>query len=335
MKLSLDVIGYGGYFTLPGEMLSLEEAVKRAAKFGYDAACIYAHRPLGFPLDLNSERRKKLVDLYQEVDLEMGAVVCCTNFMRGNHVLLYPQEKEILYVKECIDMAKELGSPIVRVLSAFYGYFQNPLASTGYGFPAFESRSHRVSRAEDWLEAWHDVKDGLTEVSKYAQDAGIQLALQTHPEILGNNEETIEMIGEIGNPNLKVGLDLPLLESQDHDFIRKTVRNMKDYMIYSHTISLKKNQTIGGAHYSWEEVAPGSEKDPMQWEIFIKALKENDYQGLLSAEICSPVIIDSHRLGSIETIDERYNESKEYLRGLLDKYDCYSGHKDIRTIPVN
>ena len=75
MKLSLDVIGYGGYFTLPGEKLVLEEAVKRAAKFGYDAACIYAHRPLGFPMDLSSDRRKKLVDLFEEVDLEMGAVV--------------------------------------------------------------------------------------------------------------------------------------------------------------------------------------------------------------------------------------------------------------------
>jgi len=328
MKLSLDVIGYGGYFTAPGEKIVLEEAVKRAAKFGYDAACIYAHRPLGFPLDLNSERRKKIVDLFREVDLEMGAVVCCTNFMQGNHVLLYPQEKEILYVKECIKMAKDLGSPIVRILAAFYGFFQNPLAATGYGFPAFESRSRRVSRGEDWLEAWNDVKAGLTEVAQYAQDSGITLALQTHPEILGNNEETLEMLREINNPSLKVGLDLPLLESQDPEFIRKTVRNMKSHMVYSHTISLAKNQTIGGAYYSWEEVAPGSEKDPMQWDVFIQALKENNYHGLLSAEICSPVVVKGHKLGTITTIDERYQESKKYLKGLLLKHNAYTGHKE-------
>src|SRR3990170_3595116 len=118
MKLSLDVIGYGGYFTKDNDKLSLEDAIRRGAKFGYDAACIYAHRPLGFPMDLDSERRKKIVDLYKQLDLEMGAVVCCTIFMQGNHVLLYPQEKEIMYVKECIKMARELGSPIVRILSA-------------------------------------------------------------------------------------------------------------------------------------------------------------------------------------------------------------------------
>src|SRR3990172_10116825 len=117
MKLSLDVIGYGGYFTKDNDKLSLEDAIRRAAKFGYDAACIYAHRPLGFPMDLSSDRRKKLVDLYKELDLELGAVVCCTNFMKGNHVLLYPQEKEILYVIECIKMAKDMGMKIVRILA--------------------------------------------------------------------------------------------------------------------------------------------------------------------------------------------------------------------------
>jgi sugar phosphate isomerase/epimerase len=327
MKLSLDVIGYGGYFTQPGESLELEEAVKRAAKFGYDAACIYAHRPLGFPMDLDTNRRKGLVDLYGELDLEMGAIVCCTNFMKGDHVLLYPQEKEILYVKECIQMAVDLGSPIVRVLSAFYGYFQNLYANTGYGFPAFHSRSRRVSRGEDWLEAWHDVREGLTEVSKYAQDAGITLALQTHPEVLGNNAETLQMLNEVNNPSLKVGLDLPLLESQGHAFIKRTVASMKDHMVYSHTISLVGNKTIGGVPYGWEEVAPGSERDPMQWEVFIQALKENNYQGLLSAEICSPVVTKDHKIGTIDTIDERYQESIQYLKGLLLKHDCYTGKK--------
>ena len=329
MRLSLDTIGYGGYFTAPGESLSLEDSIKRAARFGYDAACIYAHRPLGFPMDLDDDRRKKIKDLYQELGLEMGAVVCCTNFLESNHVLAYTQEKEILYVKECIRLAKDMGSGIVRILAAFLGYFQNPYAQQGYGFPAFESRSRRVSRAEDWLEAWHQVRRGITEVARMAQDEGITLALQTHPEITGNNQETIEMIEEINIPSLKVGLDLPLLESQDPDFIRYTVNSMKDLMVYSHTISLKKNQTVGGAPYSWEEVSPGTEEDPMDWEVFIEAVRDIGYDGLLSHEQCSPIVIKGHKLGTVETVDERYIEAILYLKGLLLKYGCYTGNKDI------
>jgi hypothetical protein len=52
MKPSLDTVGYGGCFTAPGKTLSLEDGFRRAAKFGNDAVCIYAHRPLGFPFDL-------------------------------------------------------------------------------------------------------------------------------------------------------------------------------------------------------------------------------------------------------------------------------------------
>ena len=329
MRLSLDTIGYGGYFTAPGESLSLEESIKRTAKFGYDSACLYAHRPLAFPFDLDQDRRKKLRDLYQELDLEMGAIVCCTNFQEGNHVLLYPQEKEILYVSECIKLAKDMGSKIVRILAAFYGYFQNPYAQQGYGLPAFESRSQRVSRCEDWLEAWHQVRRGIKEVALYAQDEGITLALQTHPEITGNNEETIELIEEINVPSLKVGLDLPLLESQDPDFIRETVKSMKNLMVYSHTISLTTNKTVGGAPYSWEEVTPGSLKDPMQWEVFIEAVRNIGYDGLLSHEQCSPIVVKGHKLGTVRTIDERYVEALLYLKRLLLKYDCYTGHKDI------
>ena len=327
MKLSLDTIGYGGYFTAPGEQTTLEDAMGRAAGFGYDAVCIYAHRPIGFPLDLDADRRKALKNLAQELDLEFGAVVCCTNFQKGNHVLLYPQEKDILYVTQCIDLAKDMGMKIVRILAAFYGFFQNPYANQGYGGPAFESRSRRVSRNEDWLEAWHQVKEGIREVALYAQDQGITLALQTHPEITGNNKETLEMIEEVGVDSLKVGLDLPLLESQDPDFVRETVYSMKGRMVYSHTISIASQQTVGGASYTWEEVVPGSENDPCQWEVFLQACKEIGYDGYLSQEQCSPIIVKGHKLGDLAEIDRRYRAAHTFFRALLKKLDCYTGHK--------
>jgi sugar phosphate isomerase/epimerase len=328
MKLSLDSVGYGGYFTKDHVNLSMEEAFGHAAKLGYDAVCIYAHRPIGFPLDFDENRRKGLRGLAEKLDLEIGAIVACTNFMKGNHSLVYPQEKEILYVRECIDFAKDMNVKIVRILAAFFGYFQNLYAGQGYGAPAFESRSRRVSRNEDWLETWHDCVEGIREVAKYAKDKGVTLALQTHPEITGNNDETLEMIDEIGVDSVKVGLDLPLFESQDPDFVRATVRKMKGMMVYSHTISIAGYKTVGGAPYRWEEVAPGSPNDPCKWEVFIAACKEIGYDGYLSHEICSPVVVKGHKLGDIAEIDRRYLEAREYLKGLLKKLGCYGGHKN-------
>ena len=67
MKFSLDTVGYGGYFT-NNEHIPLEDAMRRAAVFGYDAVCIYAHRPIGFPMDIDQDRRQRLKDLAAELD---------------------------------------------------------------------------------------------------------------------------------------------------------------------------------------------------------------------------------------------------------------------------
>lgn len=327
MKLSLDTIGYGGYFTKDFEKLSLENSVRRAAKYGYDAACIFAHRPLGFPMDFDTDRRKKLVDLYKELDIEVGGIVCCNNFVDSNHVLVFNTEKEIMFTKQCIDLAVDLGSNIVRVMASLWGYFQNPRAGQGYGLPSFEARSRRVSRGEDFLDAWHQVRVALTEVSKYAKDKGITLALQTHPEITGNNDETLQMLEEVGIDSLKVGVDLPLMESYKPEDVKTTVKKMGKNMVYSHTISLANYTTIGGAPYSWEEVTPGSEDDQLPWETFISTLKEIGYNGLLSHEQCSPIVVKGHELGTLKDVDKRYVDSRNYFRKLLKKYECYSGNK--------
>jgi len=330
MKLSLDSIGYGGYFT-DGESIPVEEALERAARFGYDAMCVYAHRPVAFPLDFDDHRRKRLKERAGELDMELGAVVCCTNFLQGNHVLLYPQEKEILYVREAILLAKDLDIKIVRILAAFFGYFQNPHAAAGYGNPAFESRSRRVSQNKDWLQAWHQVRQGLKEVALMADDQGVTLALQTHPEITCNNEETLEMIEEVAVPSLKVGLDLPLLESQEPEFIRKTVRGMKGRMVYSHTISIAQKRTVNGAVFGWDEVTPGSENDPCNWEVFLQTAKEIGYNGFLSHEQCSPIIVKGHQTAGLDEVDRRYVRALHFFRPLLEKLDCYSGHKTVQS----
>lgn len=327
MKLSLDVIGYGGYFTKDYEKLSLEDSIRRAAAFGYDAACIFAHRPLGFPLDLDADRRKRIKDLYEELDLEVGGIVCCNNFVEGNHVLVFPREKEILYTMACIDMAADIGSPIVRVMASLWGYFRNPYGADGYGLPAFEARSRRVSRGEDFLDAWHQVREALTEIAKYAQDKGITLALQTHPEITGNNDDTLAMLDEVGIDSLKVGLDLPLFESYAPEDVRAIVHKMADQMVYAHTISLASFQTVGGAPYGWEECTPGSEHDPLPWKVYFEACQEIGYQGLFSHEQCSPVVVQGHQLGSVAHIDERYVDSRNYFRQLFKELGVYSGNK--------
>jgi len=326
MKLSMDTISYCGYFT-DGEHIPIEEAMARAAKFGYDAIDVFAHRPMAFPMDLSADKRKKIVDTAKSLGLGLAAVECCTNYMNSDHALVFTREKEILYTRQALKLAKDLGIPIVRILAGFIGYFMNPHALSGYGNPAFHSRSLGVSQNRDWLEQWHAVRESLREVALMAQDFGITLALQTHPEITNNNEETLEMIEEVGVDSLKVGLDLPLFESQEDEFVRNTVLNMKGLMVHSHSISIAKKATVAGAVFGWDEVVPGSEKDPCNWQVFFKACKDIGYKGHLAHEQCSPMIVKGHKIADLKEVDKRNQQAIDFLKSLLKKLDYYTGQK--------
>jgi sugar phosphate isomerase/epimerase len=133
----------------------------------------------------------------------------------------------------------------------------------------------------------------------------------------------------VGVPSLKVGLDLPLFEAQDAEFVRRTVRSMKGLMAYSHTISIVNKRTVGGAVFGWEEVVPGSEKDACNWEVFIETAREIGYDGYLSHEQCSPMIVKGHRIADLAEVDRRYMEALSFFHPLLRRLGCYSGHKEL------
>jgi len=137
----------------------------------------------------------------------------------------------------------------------------------------------------------------------------------------------MQMLEEVNVDSLKVGVDLPLLESYAPDDVKDIVQKMKDLMVYSHSISLASFKTIGGAPYSWEEVTPGSKEDKLPWETFLLTLKENGYDGLLSHEQCSPILVKGHQLGTLKDVDERYVDARNYFRKVLRKLDFYTGNK--------
>jgi sugar phosphate isomerase/epimerase len=71
---------------------------------------------------------------------------------------------------------------------------------------------------------------------------------------------------------------------------------------------------------SREEVAPGSNKDPCKWEVFLETCREIGYDGLLSHEQCSPIIMrKGHTLGDGAEVDRRYAAAIGYFKPLLKK----------------
>ena len=114
-------------------------------------------------------------------------------------------------MRECCKLAGDLNCRIVRCFAAWLGYFMPEHWQQGYSNTAMHTRSHDVSTEDDYLREWEFARAGIREAGQIASDFGVTLALQNHPPLTNSLQDTIEMVEEVGLPNVKMSLDLPLL----------------------------------------------------------------------------------------------------------------------------
>ena len=311
IKQSMDAVNYGGYFH-EGGALTMEQIVDRAEEFGYDAIDIWPHRPLMFPQDWNKERRACFLKYAKDKGIFIAAVDTCTNFMRSDHVLVPRLEKELAYLKECCELARDLECPIVRILPAFIGYFWGPYFDQGYCQTAMQSRTMEVSKQEDYLWEWEAVREGIREAGKMAQEFGVTLALQGHPPVINCVTDLFDMMDEVGMDNVKIGLDSPLFDKQTEEYIFETVRRAGKQMVHSHTLGVSLRYGPSGVVYATEEVVPGDGIE--NWLPFFKACKEIGYQGYFAYEQCAPFLMKGHKKPQIADVDERQKRGFDFIK---------------------
>lgn len=316
IKQSLDAVNYGAYF-YDGRPLTMEEIVDRAAAFGYEAVDIWPHRPLCFPMDYDQDHRKSLLDYARSKGIKFAAIDAATNFMRTDHVLVPRLEKELLYVRECCELARDLDCPVIRILPAFIGYFWPIYWNQGYGNIAIHSRSLEVSKMEDYLAEWEAIREGIIDSGKIAQDYGITLAIQGHPPVTNNVQDLIDMVEEVNLENVKIGLDLSLFDNQEDDFVRDTVLRVGKRMVHSHTLGIILKSGPHGFIFASEEVIPGDGIE--NWIPFFKACKEIGYEGYFGYEQCAPFLMKGHRKPTLEEFDRRQKVGFDFLKSLEDK----------------
>jgi sugar phosphate isomerase/epimerase len=282
------------------------------------------HRPMAFPMDLSPDRRKALLDLASSLGVELGAIEAVTNFMRSRHVLTQHQDKELLFVRECCQLANDFGIKVIRIFAAFIGYFQPQESFLGYGTPAMHTRSIEVSTSDDYVREWEFVREGIREAGRIAQDHGVNLALQNHPPITNNTEDTIEMVEEVGLPSVQIALDLPLMANQDDESIRQLVLRVGKRMIHSRMIGIRFKESMSGV-VGFDEVVPGEGRE--NWPAFLKACRETGYDGFLGYEQCSPIVLAGHRKGTLQEIDRRNQAGVAYMKKLMIDLGIYTGKK--------
>jgi L-ribulose-5-phosphate 3-epimerase len=297
MKFILHSVSYSssweGQTALP-----LYAVIDKAAKLGYDGIELMAKRPHASPLDLNDSDRKRLKDYISVKGLILPCIAGYQDFSDDHlHADMPKGEKELLYLRESIRIARDLGAKILRIYSSFlYADVQRSLL---------------------WKQCVKYLKEGV----KYAEDSDVILALQNHSELTFNHMDVLEMIEEVESRYLKIALDPPYICMSGIPYDR-AVEDCKKFIVYSTTsdfigIPAPVNTRVPGfLHYSAglfvlyrKKTVPLGQGD-VDYRSFLSALKKVGYDDYLAYEICSPIVGG----GSEENLDRCAAISLQYLK---------------------
>ena len=269
MKYALHTVSYSG--TWPGQYaLPLEGAIKKAAGFGYKGVEIMAKRPHASVLDMDKARVKRVKKLLSDGNLECACIAGYTDFLLGAGTMVPSIEMQIAHVTRLAEMASDFGCGLVRV---FTGYNVNGLS---------------------YLSQWGIVLDALRECARRSAGLGVTIGLQNHHDIGADTAGMLDLIAEIGEPNVKAMYDAwaPALQGEN---LAEAVKAMAPHIVYTTVADYVKKprwRHAGDAGFIRGDdivrAVPMGE-GVIAYAEFFNALKSAGYDGWVSYEICSPV----------------------------------------------
>lgn len=285
-----------------GKALTVEQVIHKAKECGYDGVEIDGKRPHGNPLDWPTKRCKELRSMADGEGIEVYAVAGNNDF---SSPICEHRESQILYMRELIRMASDLGAATVRVFLAWPGVTTHPQIATYAVARNIWNHTHSLTTPN---EDWGRCRDALAECARYAGDAGVTLALQNHKPIITDHKDVLRMIKQVDSPHLKACIDLPLLSDKSPEGIRAAVTETGPLEVLSH---------FGG---EFDRAADGSvvnDRDGEPYRHFIRAMKQAGYNGYLGYELCHPLpVVDGQTVG-LEFAEKNAKLAAEFMRGLL------------------
>lgn len=296
MKVGLHSVSYSG--TWGGQTyLSLEQFIAKAAHLGYDAVEFAAKRPHASPLDMGEKQRRETKSMLKQHNLELSCLASYHDFSTSfEHGDMAYMEKELMYMKSVIELARDLGCSLVRT---YTGYYKD-------GVP--------------YRRQWEQCVQGIKESAKMAADYGIVIGVQNHSCIASDPDSLLDFLAEVNEPNAKAVLDAPFIDNHFKP-MRETVLKYKNKIVHTHLTDFVRrekfryiSETVSFEKNGMEMIAVPIGAGNIDYVEFINALKEVNYEGTLSYEMCSPLVGG----GSEGNLDKCALETLAYVRKLLE-----------------
>jgi sugar phosphate isomerase/epimerase len=263
---------------------------------GFDGVELAAKRPHVSLLDYDDAARIKLRDRLKELKLDLVCLAGYNDFTAGIDKAGIPNmEIQAVYIGELARLARDLGSSMVRI------------------FTAYERPDLPYDKQYGMLV------EGLQMAGKIAAKYGVTLIIQNHHDMAVHHEVMKWLIDEINLPNVKVAFDAwsPTLQGLTSEELRKAVYTMKPYLVHTTTADYENlprfKYESGQVNYipqlAQNKIVPMGEGF-IDYKTFINALKEIGYQGYIAYEMCA----EMKGGGSIENLDKSAKAFLEYVK---------------------
>ena len=309
MKLGLYSITYRGVW-YKGAALDVYQLVREAKRQGWEGLELDTERPHAAPMDLDKDARTKLRDLAGELELPICAVSPNCDL---SSPIASQREAMICYVRECIELARDLGSPICKIFAAWRGI------TVGREGVASYDLTYGNTPFPYWKEDRHPlVVDAVKELAKVAGDCGVTLAMQNHgPDIVNNYKDTLALIRDVGSPHFKGCMDINIEdEPESGQRARDMAQESGALQIHSHLNGEFTRDAEGRVHLA----AAGYFDDrfwgrKVAYPAYFDALAAIGYTGYIDWEFCHPAIANGAFAG-IDYVKDQTQMAFEYMSEL-------------------
>ncbi|MBS1749759.1 MAG: sugar phosphate isomerase/epimerase [Bacteroidetes bacterium] len=168
------------------------------------------------------------------------------------------QQNAINYIKECIDIAAQIGAPV-------------------FGGPMYSAVGKaRMVSSEQRKKEWNTAVNNLSIVAEIAASSGIRLALEPlnrfESDMVNTAADAIRMVNEINNPAVGIGLDGFHTNIEEPD-IEKAILTAGDKLFH---VQVAENY----------RGAPGTGQT--NWMAWRRGLEKINYNGAISIESFTP-----------------------------------------------
>jgi protein FrlC len=234
---------------------SLQEAIRRLHRYGYQGIEVWGGRPHAYRQDLDDEldeiialldRFEMTVPNFIPAQFRYPSILCSLNET--------VRQDSVGYIQDAIDNALRLGAPYVSLCP---------------GMTLFD---------EDLDKGWVQLRRSFMELLDYTECTDLVLLIEpahaAESTLILTVEDGLRMIDEIGSNRLGILLDTGHANVNGED-LPEVIRRLKDAPFHIH---IDDNHGDSDAH-----LIPG--EGSIDFEPFVQVLKEMDYQGFVSAEL--------------------------------------------------